>query len=110
MADPVTWVTADDVAVMLGPPVDPTDPWLIEATAAANGWAFDRRAAAGYVDDPTVVPSARVKTGVVYAAAHAWRGRAQIGDTLAGLDAGTWTPGQWGDVNRFLGIPRPVAV
>jgi hypothetical protein len=63
----VTWITAAEVAAFLDPP--PSSPadvaWLDEVVAAANGYAFGRRAAYGYVDEQTQVPSDAVHTGTV---------------------------------------------
>jgi hypothetical protein len=107
----VTWATVDDVALELAQPVLDPDR-LAQVTAAANQWAYDRRDAAGYTDDPDVVPSSRVLRGVVLLAAADYRSRGHAdGDTsyseLAGY-VGGFAPagGTAGLVNRMLGIPR----
>jgi hypothetical protein len=109
-----TWATPDDVALELATPVLDTAR-LAQVTDAANEWAFDRRLAAGYDDDPTVVPSARVLRGVVLLAAADYRSRGQNDGTasyaeLAGYVGGLQPAGgNAGMVNRMLGIPRPGA-
>lgn len=109
MAGEVTWVTADDVALALGLDVA-GDPWLAQVVAGVNVWCYERRAAAGYTDDPTVVPSDRVRLGVVAEAVARWNARAVIGDAYASLEGNVpgapWSP----STNRYLGIPRPVVV
>ena len=106
------WVTPEDVAVALGvPPSTPTDEaWLTECVDAANVWCFERRLAAGYVDDADVVPSSRVKQGTVQFAVAQYRLRGTV-DSFPSYEQfalPTVAPGgSMGDVNRLLGIPRP---
>jgi hypothetical protein len=107
----VTWVTADDVVVALGqPPATANDAaYLARVTAAANEFAFERRAAGGWVDDPVVVPSARVAEGVVFLAVSCYRGRGSA-EGYASFDSlgnVTVSPSGAGMVNKFLAIPKP---
>lgn len=74
LVDVVTWVTVEQVEEYVGAPTDPDDiAWLETCVDAANGWAFDRRKAAGYRDNPTVTPGARVAAGCVMLAAQYYR-------------------------------------
>lgn len=112
----MAWITTGDVVDALGTPA-PTAPGdvahLERVTDAACGWAFDRRAAAGYTDDPNVVPSARVAAGTVAYAVALWRERGTV-DSFASFEqmgGPVVVPGgSHATVLRLLGIPRPVAV
>lgn len=111
-APAVTWVTPEQVAAYLGvTSLDPGDvTHLDQVTAAANQVAFDTRAAAGYVDDPAVVPNPAVLHGVVMYAAGRYRERATASG-FAGYDdlGGGFIPlgSQMSTILRQWGCPRP---
>jgi hypothetical protein len=116
MADPpvpVTWVPVETVAAEVGVPVTtaPGDARLVDATAAANAFCFRRRAASGYVDDPTVSPGADIDEGVVFYAAALYRMKGAV-DGFASFaewpNQAAMPPGTLGQVFRLLGVPRPV--
>lgn len=112
LALPVTWVTVEDVAAELGiATTSDSDAWLESSTDAANDWAFRRRSAAGYLDDPVIVPDAAAKAGTVLYAATLYQSRGAI-DGHASFDAfggPTVAPtGGLGRVYQLLGINRPV--
>ncbi|HEY4378071.1 MAG TPA: hypothetical protein VGM93_12975 [Acidimicrobiales bacterium] len=84
---------------------------MAAATDAANVFAFRRRRAAGYVDDPTTPPGPDVVRGVViYAGALYRTGGATDGfASFAEYPPGFMTTGgTLGDVYRLLGVNRPV--
>ena len=60
-----TWIDADDVEVFLGIASATANDtaFLEEVVAAANVFAFRRRAEAGYNDNPTTAPNASAKMG-----------------------------------------------
>lgn len=110
MADvPVTWITAADVQALLGPTIPFTaDPASAMVVAAANDWAFDKRAEAGYDDDADVTPGAKVTMGTALYAVTLWRERAstdgfQSFDDLSGFAP---TGGSWAQIRRLLGVGR----
>jgi len=110
---PVTWATVTDVATFLREPqtaaADDAD--MAAATAAANSWAYRRRAAAGYVDDPATPPGPDVVRGVVmYAAARYREGGATDGFASFAEFPPGYLPGggTLGEVYRLLGVNRPV--
>jgi hypothetical protein len=85
----VTWATAADVMSALGLELaDPADDdWLQTSTASANAWAFTKRAAAGFTDDPAVSPGDDVTQGVALYAAALYRSSRGGGDSAASFDA-----------------------
>lgn len=107
---PVTWITAEDVLDYLGvAPAEQVDSnWLDISTAAANDWAYDRRAAAGYNDVPNAVPSPRCKVGTILYAANLYRQRGAI-DGYASFNSmePVQQIGTSMDVFRLLGINKP---
>lgn len=106
----ITWVTEADVAEALGVPVA-NAAWLTQVTAAANSWAFRRRASSGYVDDPAVVPDPAVATGVVLYAKALWSERGSVDGFSSFQDLGSFVPtGGMGQVLRLLGVHKPLAV
>src|SRR5262245_23550258 len=86
------------------------DAYLNTCTNAANQWAFDRRKAAGYVDDPAVAPNDRVRLGTMMYACSLYRERgapegfASFAEFPVG--APTLTTGL-GQIMRLLGVGRP---
>lgn len=110
---PVVWATPADVATFLREPPATADgnADMVAATDAANAFAFRRRRAAGYVDDPATAPGADVVRGVVvyagalYRAGGATDGFASFAEYPPGFMAGG---GALGDVYRLLGVNRPV--
>lgn len=104
----MSWISEEDVALFLGYEVpEEGDAYLTQVTAAAQSWAFERRAAAGYVDDPLVVPSERVKLGTVLLAGSLYREQGSIDSFASFQDQPLVAPvGTAGQVNKMLGIPR----
>ncbi len=115
MAEPA-WITVADVKLAAGvaPSSSSDDAWLAQVTAAANGGAVDRRAAAGYEDDATAgapAPSARVQQGTTLYALGLYRERGTWGQGAPGFEdlGGFEPPGpSLARVRQLLGIPRPV--
>lgn len=107
---PVTWIDTDDVLSFLGiGPAEQVDAdWLTVTTDAANDWAFDRRAAAGYNDVPNAVPSTRCKLGTVLYAGSLYRQRGSI-DSFSSFQTmePVGTIGTSLEVFRLLGINKP---
>lgn len=107
---PVTWITVDDVVEFLGvAPAETVDvQWLDVATAAAQDWCYARRAAAGYLDAPHVLPSPRVKVGAVMKAAELYRSRGSIDGFSSFQQLETVVPiNTAGEIMRMLGLSRP---
>lgn len=105
----VTWVDADDVQLFVGavtPATDEAD-FLDLCVDAANAWAFRRREAAGYIDNPTVVPNGDVRYGVVLYAGALFREKGSI-DSFQSFEAmpTPGTTGSMGQIMRLLGIGR----
>jgi len=104
------WVTAADVESALGSaPVDVA--YLNMCVGAANSWAFRRRATAGYKDDPDVVPDSAVALGTTLYAQALYRERGAV-DSYASFEelaAGFAPTGTSTQINRLLGIGKPVA-
>ena len=71
LVEQVTWIDLEDLELFIGTLSDADDiAYGEECVNAANDWAYGRRRAAGYKDNPTVTPSARAKQGtVLYAGA-----------------------------------------
>lgn len=111
----VAWITVQDVLEFLGADtVEQDDAWLIQATAAANQWCYDQRAAAGYADSETAAPNARCKSAAVQFAAMEFQRR---GSTVDGFqsdaDLGGFAPASGASlraIKRLLGVPKPMAV
>jgi hypothetical protein len=109
---PVTWITVDDVAAAAGvkPAAVADDAWLATVTDAANAWAFRMRQASGYVDDPNVAPGPDAAAGTTLYGLALYRERGAV-DGYAGFsELGTTAPtgGTLGQINRLLGIRKPV--
>jgi hypothetical protein len=113
MADPVpvvVWVDVADVEAALGQlPATANDvAFLEQSVAAANVVAWRRRVAAGYVDDPVVVPDSAVAAGVVKYAVALYRSRGAV-DGFPSFEESTGfvpTGGAWGDILKLWGVPR----
>lgn len=107
---PVTWITTTDVSDALGtPPSGESDTAYLETcTAAAQTWAYQARAAAGYDDDQDQAPDDRVKLGAVLMAVSLYRERGSV-DSFQSFDAmPTVVPfGSMGQILRMLGLRRP---
>jgi hypothetical protein len=105
-----TWVTPADVALFLGvPPAEAgDDDWLVACTDAANAFAFRRRAASGYNDDPATAPDSDVKQGTVIYAGSLYRERGAFDAAASFVELGTYVPtgGTWGQIKRLLAIDR----
>jgi hypothetical protein len=108
----VSWITPEQVEQALGvAPATPTDAdYLTLATAAAQQWAFDRRRAFGYDDAADVVPNDRVALGAILYAVSLYRERGSLDSFTSFGELATPAPvgGTMGQVNRLLGLNRPV--
>jgi hypothetical protein len=108
----VEWITAADVIVGLGPSAAPDvdDEWLVMCTGAANSWAFRKRAEAGYVDDPTVVPMADAKLATVLYGVALFREKASTDSYPSFSELEGFSPvapaGSLGQINRLLGVGK----
>lgn len=104
-----TWITSEEVRNALGRPTETgeTD-WggypLELATAAANDYAFEQRAAEGWTDDEVVCPSARVRLGTVMYAVRVYSQMAN-GESSTGFDGGTPLP-SLAAIRTNLGLSR----
>jgi hypothetical protein len=105
----VTWITTEDVELFVGQVEAATDEadYLELCTDAANDWAYHRREAAGYSDNPTVVPGAAAKQGTVLYAGSLFRQKGSL-DNFQSFEAmPTPAPvGSMGEIMRLLGIGR----
>ena len=104
-----TWATVADVTAAVGVPVSNPE-HLTLCVDAANGFAFRRRAQAGYLDDPDVSPGPDATLGVVTYATALYRERGSV-DSFASFEefaaSGAVLPAAtFGQVLRLLGIPR----
>lgn len=91
-----TWISSEEVREALGRPSEEGETaWggytLELATATANEYAFDGRAAEGQTDDPVVCPSARVRLGTVMYAVRVYQQMAS-GDVAVGFDGSSPLP------------------
>lgn len=104
----MNWISEEDVALFLGYEVpEEGDAYLTQVTAAAQDWAYERRAAAGYDDDPEEVPSERVKLGTILLAGSLYREQGSIDSFASFQDQPLVAPvGTAGQINKMLGIPR----
>jgi hypothetical protein len=108
----VAWITVDDVAGALGlPPASAVDEaWLASATEASNSVALRRRRAAGYIDNPDVVPDGAVFHGTVQYAVMLYKERGSIDGGQASFDElGQFTPtgSTWTTILRLWACNRP---
>lgn len=108
-----TWITIADVEDWLGFTVtNPSSDYdlLTICTAAANAYAYRKRAEAGYFDGSvSTVPSQDVRLGTIMYAGALYRERGSI-DQFASFDplaTGTVTGGSMGQIMRLLGVNRP---
>jgi hypothetical protein len=104
----VDWITDEDVALFLGIELsEEGDAYLTQVTAAAQVWAYERRLAAGYSDDPEEVPNERVKLGTMLLAGSLYREQGSIDSFASFQDQPLVAPvGTMGQINKMLGIPR----
>lgn len=108
MVAEVTWIDEDDAQEFLGTVDDPDElTFLGSCVGAANDWAFRRREAAGYTDNPTAVPNRSVRYGVILFAAGLFREKGSL-DSFQSFEAmPTPSPtGSMGQIMRLLGIGR----
>ena len=108
MVAEVTWIDADDAQEFLGTVDDPDElTFLGTCVAAANDWAFHRREAAGYRDNPTAVPNGSARMGVILYAGALFREKGSV-DSFQSFEAmPTPSPtGSMGQIMRLLGIGR----
>lgn len=107
----VTWITAEDVTQALGtPPTSAADlAYLDTATAAAQVWAYEARAAAGYDDPDDEAPSDRVKLGAVLMAVALYRERGSVDSyaSFAEMPTTAMPGGSMPQILRMLGLRRP---
>lgn len=108
MVAEVTWIDEDDAQEYLGE-IDDADEltFLGTCVAAANDWAFRRRESAGYRDNPTAVPNASARLGVIQYAASLFLQKG----TLDGFQSFEAMPtpapvGQMAQIMRLLGISK----
>lgn len=102
----VTWVGTSDVAEAIGTVTDAA--WLASCTEAANAWAFRRRMAAGYADDPAQVPGPDVALGVVLFAKSLYMQRAAVDGYQSFQQLEGFVPtGSMGEIRMLLGVNRP---
>jgi len=108
-----TWITKADVEDWLGFTVtvpSSDDDLLTICVAAANAYAYRKRAEAGYFDSsPSTVPSQDVRLGTIMYGGALYRERGSI-DQFASFDplaTGTVTGGSMGQIMRLLGVNRP---
>lgn len=74
LVDVITWIEPEDVEEYVGEVTGAEDVAYLETCcAAANEWAYDRRRAAGYRDNPTVIPGGRVRLGLILLAGQSFR-------------------------------------
>lgn len=107
---PITWADTGHVEEFLGvaPATAGDEAWLASSTEAANDYAFERRLAAGYDDLPDVVPSARVRAGVVLKAAELYKSRGSVDGFQSFNELEPSIPVQTaGEIARLLGVGRP---
>ena len=104
----MAWATVDDVTDALGLPVSDPD-HLGRCVDAANAYAFRRRYAAGYIDDPDIAPGPDATMGTIVYAVALYRERGAV-DSYASFEtftAGVIPQSTFGQVNRLLGVPKP---
>jgi hypothetical protein len=104
----ITWIDTDDAAEFLGEtPTGADATWLESCVDAANEFAYHRREAAGYVDNPTVVPHGSVRLGVMLYAGALYRERGSVDSYQSFQDLPIAGPvGSMGQIMRLLGIGR----
>ena len=110
LVDQPTWITLGDLELFIGNLTDADDiDYAEQCVDAANDWAYGRRRSAGYVDNPTVCPSSRVRQGTVLYAGALFREKGSPGDQFQAFQGAPITPvvGGMGQIMRLLGIGRP---
>ena len=110
LVEQVTWITLEDLELFVGTLTDQADQdYGDECVNAANDWAYGRRRAAGYHDNPTVTPSSRVKQGTVLYAGALFREKGSPGDMFQSFQGAPIAApvGGMGQIMRLLGIGRP---
>lgn len=106
-----TWITATQIEDYLGIPLTSADDaaFLTQCAAAANAFAYRRRAEAGYLQDSlTTSPGGDVTLGTIMIGAAYFRQRGSY-NTIASFD-GMGTPPATGVtpmIMQLLGINRP---
>ena len=106
----VTWIDLDDLELFVGELSDANDiAYGEQCVDAANDFAYGRRRAAGYHDNPTVTPSARVKQGTTLYAGSLFREKGSPGDMFQSFQGAPIAApvGGMGQIMRLLGIGRP---
>jgi len=106
----VTWLTLEDLELFIGELADAGDIAYAELCVdAANTFAYERRQAAGYEDNPTVCPNQRVKQGTQFYAGSLFREKGSPGDMFQSFQGAPIAApvGGMGQILRLLGIGRP---
>ena len=105
----VQWIGTSDVEAFIGlvPTGEADEDYLDMVTLAANAWAYRRRFAAGYRDNPDESPSYSVKLGTTIYAGALYRERGSADQYASFADMGTAPIGSNAQVLRLLGINRP---
>jgi hypothetical protein len=105
-----TWVNATDIAdwLYVAQAVTADVTFLTICAAAANQFAYRRRAEAGYVDSLTTVPSQDVKLGTIMYGGALYRQRGSV-DQFASFDSmgAVSVVGLSPIIKQLLGIDRP---
>lgn len=104
----ITWIDADDVADYQGWSLDTDEQTALEqCVKAANEWAYRRRLAAGYKDNPTVTPGESAKLGTVMYCVSLFNERGSLDQIPSFSEMPTPAPvGSMGQIMRLLGIGR----
>lgn len=102
----MAWVTPDEVEDSLGLTADAD--WLGQCTDAANAWAYRKRRAAGYHDDPDITPGPDVSMGVTLMAKVLYQQRNSVDGFQSFQQLESFVPsGSMGEVRMMLGIGKP---
>ena len=105
----MAWLTAAEVAARIGPTAPPADPVIGEVAAASEDHIRDQRAAAGWLDNPDVVPGPAVHEACLLYAVSLYRDRAATGEVPAytELEAVPSTAAIYPRVKGLARFPRP---
>jgi hypothetical protein len=95
------WLTATDVGLYLGKPLD-TDAWATRAAMAARRWVEERRPDVDYAGPPE-----HIVTGATMLAAR-WYLRRNSANGIAGtFESGAYLPRTDRDIEMLLGLRQP---
>lgn len=109
LVEQVTWIDTDDVEEFVGTVDAGADTtWLETCVDAANEFAYHRRRASGYTDNPTVAPNGAARLGTILYAGALFRERGSIDSFQSFQDLPVVAPvGSMGQIMRLLGLNRP---